>query len=190
MKADSFEQVEIISAQELWVWLSANHARETGVWLVTWKALRRDRYVSREEVLDALIAYGWIDGRRMVLDADRTMQLISPRREQRWAQTYKRRALRLEQEGRMMSEGRAAIAASKKAGLWDAMAHVDRLEMPSDLANALDAKNAASWWTAAAPSYRRNVLRWIETAKRPETRGKRIDAVAKAAARGEKVPNY
>lgn len=90
----------------------------------------------------------------------------------------------------MMSEGRAAIAASKKAGLWDAMAHVDRLEMPSDLANALDAKNAAAWWTAAAPSYRRNVLRWIETAKRPETRGKRIDAVAKAAARGEKVPNY
>ena len=190
MKPDSFEQIEIISAQELWTWLAANYARETGVWLVTWKAARRDRYVSRDEVLDALIAYGWIDGRRMVLDADRTMQLISPRREQKWAQTYKDRAERLEQEGRMMPEGRTAIAASKKAGLWDVMAHVDRLEMPSDLKDALEATNAAAWWTGAAPSYRRNVLRWIETAKRPETRAKRVDAVAKAAALGEKIPNY
>lgn len=190
MKPDSFEQIEIISGQELWTWLSANNARETGVWLVTWKAARRDRYVSRDEVLDALIAYGWTDGRRMVLDADRTMQLISPRREQKWAQTYKRRAERLEQEGRMMSAGRAAIAASKKAGPWDAMTHVDRLEMPSDLAEALEAKSAAVWWSEAAPSYRRNVLRWIETAKKPETRAKRIDVVAKAAALGEKVPNY
>ena len=190
MKANSFEKVEVISPLELWDWLSGNHARATGVWLVTWKAARRDKYVSREEVLDALIAYGWIDGRRMVLDADRTMQLISPRREQKWAQTYKRRAERLEQEGRMMSAGRAAIAASKKAGLWDAMTHVDRLEMPSDLAEALEAKSAAVWWSEAAPSDRRNVLRWIETAKKPETRAKRIDVVAKAAALGEKVPNY
>jgi uncharacterized protein YdeI (YjbR/CyaY-like superfamily) len=190
MKADSFEQVEIISAQELWVWLAANHTRETGVWLVTWKAIRRDRYVSREEVLDALIAYGWIDGRRMVLDADLTMQLISPRREQTWAQTYKRRAERLEREGRMMPAGHAAAAASRKAGKWDAMAHVDRLEIPPDLADALETKGAVAWWDRAAPSYRRNVLRWIEIAKRPATRAKRIDAVTQAAALGEKVPNY
>lgn len=190
MKADSFEKVEIVSAQQLWVWLAGNCTRQAGVWLVTWKAARRDRYVSREEVLDALIAYGWIDGRRMVLDADRTMQLISPRREQSWAQTYKDRAERLEQEGRMKSEGRAAIAASKKAGKWDAMAHVDRLEMPVDLMEALEANKATAWWTGASPSYRRNVLRWIETAKKPQTRAKRIDVVAEAASRGAKVPNY
>jgi len=66
--ADKFERVEVTSAQALWDWLGREHGRDEAIWLVTWKAARRDRYVSRDEVLDALIAHGWIDGRRMALD--------------------------------------------------------------------------------------------------------------------------
>ena len=76
---------------------------------MTWKAQHRDRYVSREVVLDALVAHGWIDGRRLKLDDDRTMQLISPRKQQAWAQSYKTRAARLEDEGRMHPAGCAAV---------------------------------------------------------------------------------
>ena len=126
----------------------------------------------------------------MKLDHDRTMQLISPRNQQAWAQTYKDRAARLVAEGRMRDAGAEAIARSKASGKWNAMASVDALEEPSELIAALESRDAMDWWQSAAPSYRRNVLRWIASAKRQSTRTKRIDAVADRAGRGEKVPQY
>ncbi|WP_220748637.1 YdeI/OmpD-associated family protein [Jannaschia pagri] len=182
------DRIEVTSEAALWAWLGAHHGRADGVLLVTWKATHRDKYLSRDAVLDALIAHGWIDGRRYKLDADRTMQLISPRREQTWAKTYKDRAARLEAEGRMHPAGRAAVAAGKASGLWDAMADVDALQVPDDLRAALG--SGAGWFDGAAPSYRRNVLRWIAQAKTAPTRTKRIDTVAAHAQRGEKVPHY
>ena len=190
IRTEAFEQVEITEAGALWRWLSRFHGQDASVWLVTWKAQHRDRYVSREEVLDALIAHGWIDGVRRKLDADRTIQLISPRRQQVWAQTYKNRAERLLAEGRMHPAGEAAIASAKSLELWDALEHVDALEMPDDLTEALQDAGAGAWFKAAAPSYRRNVLRWIAGAKRPETRANRIATVTSHAAEGRKVPNY
>lgn len=190
MDADRFERVEIRSEQALWDWLETNHDCGRSVGLVTWKAIRRERYVGRDAVLDALIAYGWIDGRRMKLDGERTMQLISPRRETRWAETYKQRAERLEAEGRMKDAGRRAIAKSKASGRWETSAPIDQLKAPADLLAALDRYAARAWWEDAARSYRRNVLRWIAYAKRDETRAKRIDTVAEHASRGVKVPRY
>lgn len=184
------QRFEITKAKALWDWLETHHGQDGSIWLVTWKAAHRDKYVSRDAVLDALIAYGWIDGRRMKLDADRTMQLIAPRKQQVWAQTYKDRAARLIADGRMHASGLAAIDESKRAGLWDALADVDALEDPEDLQTALAEKGAIAWWQGAAPSYRRNVLRWIAGAKKPETRAKRIGIVSDHAARGEKVPQY
>lgn len=190
MDRDTFEQVEIRSAAALWSWLSENHDQSDSVWLVTWKAIWRDRYVSRDEVLDALIAYGWIDGRRMKLDDDRTMQLVSPRKQQVWAQTYKDRAQRLESEGRMHPAGIAVLERDRRSGLFDAMSDIDRLEDPEDLVSALKASGGDGWWSAAAPSYRRNTLRWIASAKGVETRAKRILIASNHAAAGKKVPQY
>jgi uncharacterized protein YdeI (YjbR/CyaY-like superfamily) len=190
MDHDRFARVEIETEGALWAWLSHHHSQPDSVWLVTWKARHPDRYVSRDAVLDALIAHGWIDGRRLKLDADRTMQLISPRQQQAWAQSYKARAARLEAEGRMHPAGRAAVARGQDSGLWHASDPVDALVDPDDLLAALEHAGAAAWWRAAAPSYRRNILRWIATAKRPETRAKRLEIIASHAARGEKVPQY
>ncbi len=190
MDPERFERVEIASKQALWDWLGRHHARTESVWLVTWKAAHPDRYVSREAVLDALIAHGWIDGRRMKLDGARTMQLISPRRQQTWAQSYKDRAARLEAEGRMHPSGRASLVEGQRSGKWHDSDPVDALVDPEDLRQALETRGATAWWRSAAPSYRRNVLRWIATAKRPETRRARIETVTSAAARGEKVPQY
>lgn len=189
IKAD-FERVEVTGPEALWAWLEAHHGQGESVWLITWKAAHRAKYVSREDVLDALIAYGWIDGRRMKVDDDRTMQLISPRKEQAWAQSYKTRADRLETEGRMQAPGRAAIAASKRSGKWMASAQIDALVEPEDLLTALEARGAREFWDKSAPSYRRNILRFIAGAKRPETRAKRIATTTEYAARGEKLPQY
>lgn len=190
MNPEKFDRVEIASEQALWDWLSVNHAQEESVWLVTWKAQHADRYVSREAVLDALIAHGWIDGRRLKLDEARTMQLIAPRKQQAWAQSYKDRAARLEAEGRMHAAGHASVAVGKASGKWNDTDPVDALVDPDDLTQALDQQQARDWWQSASPSYRRNILRWIAAAKQPTTRAKRITIAVNSAAKGEKVQHY
>ena len=191
IETDRFENLEITSAAQLRDWLTHHHMRGVSVWLVTFKAQHAHQYVSREAVLDELLCFGWIDGLRRKLDDDRTMQLISPRRHQVWAKSYKDRAARLMADGRMAKAGLAAIAESKRQGLWDARADVDALIVPPDLARTLAASAAAAEnFVAFAPSYRRNVLRWLATAKTVVTRVKRIDIIVMHAAKGEKVAQF
>jgi uncharacterized protein YdeI (YjbR/CyaY-like superfamily) len=191
IRTENFAKVEVDSAAALQAWLSANHAQTAAVWLVTFKVHVPARYVPHDHVLDALIAFGWIDGIRRMLDADRTMQLIAPRKMQVWAKTYKDRAARLISDGRMHPAGLAAMARSQAAGLWDALDHVDALLVPDDLAAALaDQPTADAWFHAAAPSYRRNVLRWVAQAKTPPTRAKRIATICDHAALCRRVPQF
>jgi uncharacterized protein YdeI (YjbR/CyaY-like superfamily) len=186
---ERFERVEVASRDDLRRWLSENHGRKEGVWLVRYKAGVPEKHVGRLAVLDELIAWGWVDGILRKLDDARTMQLITPRREEAWAASYKVRAERLEAEGRMEAPGREAIARSKALGRWETYAAVDALEVPDDLRAALDAEPAAAvFFDRAAPSYRRNVLRWLFKAKRAETRDRRIADIVARSARGEKVP--
>jgi uncharacterized protein YdeI (YjbR/CyaY-like superfamily) len=191
IRTEDFERVEVDNAAALWAWLGAHHDQTDGVWLVTPKKRPGQPFFSRDEVLDALVAHGWIDGIRRKLDETRTMQLISPRKQAGWAQSYRDRAERLAAEGRMHPAGASSVAAAKAAGLWEHLPEVDALAVPEDLAQALAAQSGAkAWFGAAAPSYRRNVLRWIASAKRPPTRARRVAEVAERAARAEKVPQF
>jgi len=186
---EGFAQVEVRSSAELLDWLTAHHGQAESVWLVTWKKAPGAPYVSVSEVLDELIAFGWIDGIRRKREDGRTMQLISPRKQQAWAASYKRRAERLEAEGRLHPAGRAAIAAAKAAGRWDETAEVDALIVPPDLSDALAADvDADRFFQTAAPSYRRNVLRWLHGAKKAETRTRRIAQITALSSQGRKVP--
>ncbi len=189
IETDRFEKVEVTAPLALRDWLTANHARQQSIWLVTFKKHVPAKYVSVDAILDEVLCFGWIDGLRRKLDADRTMQLLSPRRHQVWAKTYKDRAFRLIADGRMQPPGLAAIEASKRDGQWDLMADVDALVIPPDLAAALDDRApAAEQFCASAPSYRRNVLRWIMAAKTPDTRAKRVAQTVNHASAGTKVP--
>jgi len=189
-KTENFVRIEIDSADALWSWLAANHAQEESVWLVTWKKETPTKYLSTSEVLDALIAHGWIDGiRRKHEDPARTMQLIAPRKMQAWAKSYKDRAEKLRSEGRMHPAGEAAIEASKANGMWAFYDDVDALIVPDDLQSALaDAPNALANYEASPPAYRRNLLRWVKLAKTPATRAKRIAEITKAAQEDRRIP--
>jgi uncharacterized protein YdeI (YjbR/CyaY-like superfamily) len=186
---DNFEQIEVTSEQAIRDWLAQNHAETQSFWLVTFKKHTGDTYVSTDQMLDALISFGWIDGIRRKLDDNRTMQLICQRKNQAWAKTYQDRAARLIADGLMQESGLAVIEASKAAGLWDATAGVDALEVPADLLDALDQlQGARDYFEAAAPSYRRNVLRWIFAAKTDATRQKRIVQTAQTSQQRERIP--
>ena len=189
IKTEDFEKVEISSPDELRDWLITNHGQATSVWLVTYKKSVAEKYVSRWDVLDELLCFGWIDGIRRKLDDRRTMQLISPRKAEHWAQSYKERVARLTQEGRMQAAGLQVVEKSKANGLWNFMDDVDNLIIPGDLSAALASRNGAeAFFEAINDSSKRFVLRWIKLAKTEKTRKNRIDKIADLAAKGEKLP--
>lgn len=194
-KSENFEQVEVASAAELRTWLLEHHTQPDSVWLVTFKkepasSKHLGKFVTRDEVLDELVSFGWIDGVRRKVDDDRTMQLVGPRRVQHWSKTYKDRADRLISSGEMHAAGLAEIEASKANGLWDFMNDVDALIAPDDLLEALDAHPPArDHYEAFPPSTKRNTLRWIKIAKTASTRAKRIATTTELASKNERVPN-
>lgn len=191
ISTDRFCKLEVRSALDLRSWLETHHAQSDSIWLVTFKKHIGGAYLSRTVVLDELLCFGWVDGIARKLDADRTMQLISPRQTNTWTKSYRDRVAKLDREGRMKEPGREAIALSKAKGLWKAHLDVDELVFPVDLKAALLAKPPAHTnFTAFAPSHRRNVLRWIAVAKQTGTRAKRISTIVMLAAEGKKVPQF
>lgn len=102
--------------EELHGWLETNHEQTAAVWLVTFRKVAPHEYLSTSQVIDELVASGWIDGIRRAVEDDRTMQLISPRRTQPWAKTYKNRAERLIEEGRMRPAGLASVHLARTTG--------------------------------------------------------------------------
>ena len=109
INTDNFDKVEITSVEEFRNWLIENHNQDNGVWLVTFKKCEATKYVSREEVLDELLCFGWIDGTRRKLDEKRTMQLITKRRVQHWSKTYKERVSKLIEQEKMHDAGLKSI---------------------------------------------------------------------------------
>ena len=188
VQTDNFNQVEISSSQELRSWLADHHRQTESVWLVTYKKSVPNKYVSTSEVLDELLCFGWIDGIRRKLDKDRTMQLISPRKANHWSQTYKDRATRLIEEGKMQEAGLRSMEWSKQQGLWDFMDDVDQLILPDDLKKALSEYNGATeFFTSINDASKRFVLRYIKLAKTEKTRMARINEIALLASKGEKL---
>lgn len=186
---ERFEQVEVASTAQLRDWLEHHHEQQHSVWLVTWKKAAGGRYVSREQVLDELLCFGWIDGVARTLDEERTMQLISPRRVQHWAASYKDRVARLTKQGRMRPAGLRSVKAGKASGLWTFMDDVDALVVPDDLAAALAAQaGATQGFAAVPPSSRRFTLRWLKLAKTDTTRTQRIARIVDLSNRGERLP--
>ena len=110
IRTEDFTQVPIDSLVDMRAWLSQNNESADSVLLVRYQKSVPAKFIDRLHVLDELLCWGWVDGLARKLDAERTMQLISRRKQQAWSQTYKDRVERLTTAGRIMRPGLAAIA--------------------------------------------------------------------------------
>ena len=172
-------------------WLAKNHAREEGIWLVTGKKAARTKRLGYDDAVEEALCFGWIDSRERSLDDERTMIWMSPRKaKSNWSRSNKDRVERLAAQGLMAAPGLAAIEAAKQLGTWSALDKVDALEIPADLARALRAAEGYENFNAFSAGSRRNVLAWIESAKKPETRAKRIAETARLAAMNIRVHDF
>ncbi|MDP9363719.1 MAG: YdeI/OmpD-associated family protein [Chloroflexota bacterium] len=165
-------------------WLERNHERPDGIWLVSYKKASGKPGVSYPEAVEEALCFGWIDSRPNALDDERYMQYFSPRKPKSpWSAVNKRRIEDLIERGLMTPAGMAKIEAAKRDGSWGAYDAIERLEIPDDLAAALRASpDADANFRAFGDSTKKQILWWIASAKRPETRATRIARTVEAAA--------
>jgi uncharacterized protein YdeI (YjbR/CyaY-like superfamily) len=168
-------------------WLGEHHTRPDGVWLVRWKVSTGRDPSPAEAYTKESLRFGWIDSvPRRADDPDRTMLWCSPRRPgSGWSALNKRLIAELEDEGRLEDAGRAAIAAAQDDGSWILLDEVEQGIVPDDLAAAFAAHpGSRRQWDAFPWSARRAMLEWLVTAKRADTRARRVARIADGASRG------
>jgi uncharacterized protein YdeI (YjbR/CyaY-like superfamily) len=170
-------------------WLQTNHATSGGVWLVSWRPRSGRVGLAYEDAIEEALCFGWIDSTAGPVDDERRKLYFAPRKPRSaWAATNKARVARLIAEGRMAPAGLAAIERAKVNGSWSILDGAERLEVPADLAAALNADPpAADNFAAFPPSARKTLLAWVATARRPETRAARIARITESAARNERA---
>lgn len=170
-------------------WLTANHDRTRGVWVVSWRTASGRDAIPYEELVEQALCFGWIDSTVNSLDDDRGLQLMTPRKAKSgWTRLNRQRVANLEAQGQMTDAGRRAIAVAQQNGWWTLSDSVEDLIEPDELAAALDASPPArASWDAFPPSARKQMLWWVVTAAKPETRAKRIDTIVSDAAEGRRA---
>lgn len=173
-------------------WLAEHHATTPGIWLIYYKKESGKPRVSYDEAVEEALCFGWVDSKPNVLDEERYQQLFSPRKPKSpWSKLNKGRVERLIAENRMAPAGLAKIEAAKLDGSWNTYDAIEDLTVPDDLREALAAnKDAETHFSAFSPTSKKNILWWIESAKRPETRSKRIKETVALAEKNIKANHY
>ena len=186
------EQVEVTHRDAWRAWLSENHMRIEGVWLVRYKKHCGDKYVTYDAAVEEALCFGWIDSLPRRLDDDRTMLWMAPRKVgSGWSRVNKTRVETMIAAGLMHPVGMAKIDAAKADGSWAALDAIENLEIPADLAAAFDQyPSSANYFDAFPRSVKRGILEWILNAKRPQTRAKRIDETARLAAENKRANQW
>jgi uncharacterized protein YdeI (YjbR/CyaY-like superfamily) len=171
-------------------WLRKNHASSDGAWLVIAKAGAEDPTVTYPQAVEIALCHGWIDGQKKGLDEHHWLQRFTPRRARSlWSKANREKAEALIASGRMRPAGTAEIDRAKEDGRWDAAYDGARTAVvPPDLQAALDARPEARRVFAQLDGANRYAVLWrVQTAKRPQTRSKRIETLVEMLARGEKI---
>lgn len=188
--SDSSDALDFQDRADWRDWLEQNHAVSPGVWVRIHKVGSSTPGLKLDEALEEAICFGWIDSRLHHLDDNEFKLWFSKRKPTSiWAQNNRIRVERLEARGLMAPAGIAAVNIAKENGAWTSLVPIDNLEIPPDLEGALTAHPPAKEnFDRFTDSTKRTILWWVDSAKRHETRQKRIDETVRRAVKNEK-PN-
>ncbi|HMJ70277.1 MAG TPA: YdeI/OmpD-associated family protein [Cyclobacteriaceae bacterium] len=173
-------------------WLQANHDKKESVWLIYHKKSSKTPSMSWSDAVEEALCFGWIDSKRQAVDATTFRQFFSKRKARSlWSGINKAKVQQLISGGLMTRLGFEAIENAKKNGSWTTLDEVEKLTIPADLDIAFrKIKNAKKYFLSLSRSNKRIMLQWVALAKRPETRQKRIDEIAKLAGQNSKPKQF
>ena len=172
-------------------WLESNHATAPELLVGFWKKGTAKPSIDWPQARDQALCFGWIDGVRRSLGEDAYTIRFTPRRPKSiWSKVNLERFAALKAEGLMTPAGERALAES--TGPSGVYAYERPLAELTAEEEAQFRMEAAAWadWERRPPGYRRVVLHWVTSAKRPETRAKRLAILIESSASGEKIPGY
>jgi uncharacterized protein YdeI (YjbR/CyaY-like superfamily) len=178
-------------SREAWAaWLDEHHTDSVGVWLAVPKKGAGEVGVSYAEALEVALCYGWIDGQKGKLDERFWLQRFAPRRPRSiWSRVNRDKALALIARSEMQPAGLREVERAQADGRWEAAYEPpSAMTVPDDLQAALAGNPAAAAFFAALDRTNRYaILHRIQTAKKPETRSRRIETFVAMLAEGKKL---
>lgn len=187
------EELPIISfpTPSAWsAWLESNHASSRGLWLKLAKKASGIASVTYPEAVDVALTWGWIDGLKRSFDDTSWIQKFTPRgAKSLWSKINREKALALIASGQMKPSGLAEVERAKLDGRWEAAYDAQSsATVPDDLAAAFAANpRAAAFFATLNAANRYAVLFRVQTAKKAETRARRIAQLVEMLGRQEKL---
>jgi uncharacterized protein YdeI (YjbR/CyaY-like superfamily) len=185
------KQICVTNRSQWRSWLAENHDKEkSGIWLVYFKRAAGKTSLEYEESVKEALCFGWIDSLIKRIDDETYCRKFTPRKnDSRWSESNMKRVEKIIKEGRMTEFGLAKIEAAKKSGMWGKDPRpVINLDIPSELSEALARnKKAKDFFEKLTPACQKHFIAWIVTAKREETKVKRLKESIILLAKGEKL---
>jgi uncharacterized protein YdeI (YjbR/CyaY-like superfamily) len=183
-------EMPFADAKAFETWLRRNYDKSPGIWMRIAKKDSGIESVNYSDALDVSLCYGWIDGQKQKGDDDTWLQKFTPRAKRSiWSQLNRQRVARLIESKRMKAPGLAEVERAKADGRWErAYESPKDATMHPDLEAALNRNPKAQAFFATVNKANRYAILWrVQTAKRPETRAKRIAEYVDMLARGKTI---
>ena len=185
------QQVRVSNRDHWRRWLAENHDKqENGIWLVFSKKKTGRPSLAYEESVEEALCFGWVDSIIKRIDDESYCRKFTPRKDNsRWSNLNRKRVEKIILEGRMTEFGLAKITAAKSSGKWQKDPRpVISMAIPKELSEALARNEKAKvFFERLAPAYQKHFIGWIATAKRPETRAKRVRESLALLGRGKRL---
>ncbi len=180
------EPIFFDGAEAFEAWLEANGATSDGIWVKMAKKTTGIASLDWTRAVEVALCFGWIDGQSRRIDDQWFMQRFTPRRARSiWSKVNRQKVEALVAAGRMRPAGLAEVQRAKDDGRWDAAYDgMATASVPDDLAAALDQAGMTDAFTALSAQNRYAILHRVQTAKRPETRARRIAQFVELLAAG------
>ncbi|MEU8420948.1 YdeI/OmpD-associated family protein [Micromonospora sp. NPDC048835] len=188
MTSAELAELIVADAEALRAWLLANHATSPGVWLALTRKGGTVTTLTWQQAVDEALCVGWIDGQARKRDDESSWIRFTPRRPRSvWSQRNVGHVARLEEQGRMLPAGRAAVEAAKADGRWlAAYAPPSEAEVPADLLAAIAAEPAAqAMFDVLTKTNRFAFIHRLNVVKRAETRERKVSEFVAMLARHE-----
>ena len=166
-------------------WLEINHESEESIWLVYYRVSTNIPSITWSEAVDEALCFGWIDSTKKTIDAQSYMQYFTKRKpSSTWSKVNKDKVEELIKNKQMTQSGLDVIEIAKKNGNWTLMDDVENWWIPEDLKIALNEnKSSMDFFENQSKSVKKIIWYWIVSAKRADTKNKRIAEVVSSAAK-------
>ena len=184
------EELHMPTVRDWHEWLEKNHDKRKEVWLIFYKKHTGKPNISYDEAVEEALCFGWIDSIIKRIDNEKFARKFTPRKpDSSWSASNKKRAAKMIKEGKMIGAGLELVNEAKKRGEWNRASQPKReFSIPEYIRKVLRSNEKASGnFRKLAPSYRRQYVGWVDSAKKEDTRKKRLAEIIRVLESNEKL---